>query len=49
MRIDGSMSVMEGVMLIAAVGLDGEGRKPLLGLVEGSAEKAQWCRVCSMS
>ena len=34
------MHVTDEVMLVAAVGIDGEGRKHPLGLVEGATEHA---------
>jgi transposase-like protein len=38
-KIDG-MHITDEVMLVAAVGIDGEGRKHPLGLVEGATENA---------
>jgi hypothetical protein len=42
-QIDG-IHITEHLVLVAAVGIDGEGIKHPLGLVEGATENAWWSR-----
>jgi putative transposase len=45
-QIDG-IHVAEDVVLLAAIGIDGEGAKHPLGLMEGPPRTRRWCRPCS--